>query len=197
MTEIVDGVERCDWSGFAKSNSAEYRRYHDEEGGRPVRDGLALWQKLVLDGMQAGLSWSVILNKRDNIYAAFDGLRPEVCAGYGENKIAELLGNPGIIRSRLKCESVVKNARAYLAMEDEFAEFIWSFTGGAQVVNAWGSLAEVPTETEASRAMSRALKTRGFKFVGPVICYAFMQAVGIVNDHEVGCWVREDCMEVR
>ena len=199
MTEIVDGVERCDWSGWAKTNTAEYRRYHDEEWGRPVRDGLALWQKLVLDGMQAGLSWSVILNKRDTIYAAFDGLNPEVCAGYGASEIEDLLGNPGIIRSRLKCESVIKNARAYLAMESEgedaFSKFIWSFTGGEQVVNSWGSLAEVPTQTEASRAMSKALKKRGFTFVGPVICYAFMQAVGIVNDHEMECWVREECIE--
>lgn len=196
MTIVVDGVERCDWSGFAKTNTEEYRRYHDEEWGRPVRDGKALWQKLVLDGMQAGLSWAVILNKRDTIYAAFDGLEPEICAGYGEAEIARLMGNAGIIRSRLKCESVVRNARAFLAFGDgKFAEFIWSFTDGEQVVNRWEQVGDVPTETEASAAMSLALKKRGFKFVGPVICYAFMQAVGIVNDHEVGCHVRDVCVE--
>ena len=188
-------VERCDWSGYAKTNTAEYVRYHDEEWGRPVWDGLALWQKLVLDGMQAGLSWAVILNKRDNIYAAFDGLDPRRVVDYDECDMERLLGNPGIIRSRAKCEAVVGNAHAYLDMEDEFAEFIWSFTGGEQVVNRWASLGDVPTETEASRAMAKALKKRSFKFVGPTICYAFMQAVGIVNDHETRCFAYPLCIE--
>ena len=160
-----------------------------------MRDGTRLWQKLILDGMQAGLSWSTILNKRSTIYAAFDGLDPHVVALYGEADIARLLQDPGIIRSRAKCEATVGNARAFLEMEDEFSEFLWSFVGGRQIVNNWKTLAEVPTQTEASAAMSRALKTRGFKFVGPTICYAFMQAVGMVNDHERGCFAWELSLE--
>ena len=190
-----DGISRCDWSGWAKTNTAEYIRYHDEEWGRPVRDGLALWQKLVLDGMQAGLSWSVILNKRDTIYAAFDGLDPHKVATYGDADMERLLSNPGIIRSRAKCAATIGNARAYLGMESEFADFIWSFTGGEQIVNAWERPEDAPTQSPESVEMSKALKQRGFKFVGPTICYAFMQAVGIVNDHEVGCFVHEDCIE--
>jgi DNA-3-methyladenine glycosylase I len=188
-------LERCDWSGYAKTNTAEYVRYHDEEWGRPVRDGLALWQKLILDGMQAGLSWAVILNKRDTIYEAFDGLKPRKIIHYDGRDMERLLSNPGIIRSKLKCASVISNAKAYLDMEDEFSEFIWSFTGGVQIVNRWTDVAAVPTQTSESQAMSKALKKRGFKFVGPTICYAFMQAVGIVNDHEVKCHAYSDCIE--
>ena len=195
MTTLTDGIARCDWSGWAKTNTAEYIRYHDEEWGRPVREGLSLWQKLVLDGMQAGLSWSVILNKRDTIYAAFDGLDPRKVAHYGEAEMERLLSDPGIIRSRAKCAATVGNARAYLDMEDEFADLIWSFTGGEQIVNAWERPEDAPTQSPESLAMSKALKGRGFKFVGPTICYAFMQAVGIVNDHEVGCHAYSDCVE--
>jgi len=188
-------TERCDWSGYAKTNTEEYIRYHDEEWGRPERDGLALWQKLILDGMQAGLSWAVILNKRDTIYEAFDGLDPRKIINYDEQDMERLLSNPGIIRSKLKCAGVITNAQAYLAMEDEFAEFIWGFTDGKQIVNRWENVDVVPTETVESRTMSKALKKRGFKFVGPTICYAFMQAVGIVNDHEVRCHAYADCIE--
>ena len=195
MTYVTDGVKRCDWSGFANTNTAEYIRYHDEEWGRPVRDGLALWQKLILDGMQAGLSWSTILNKRGTIYAAFDGLDPHKVARYGEAEMERLLSDPGIIRSRLKCKAVITNARIYLEHEDSFSEWIWSFTDGRQIVNRWPDLESVPTETAESRAMSKALKKAGYKFVGPTICYAFMQAVGIVNDHEVSCHAYEECIE--
>ena len=194
MTTVTDGISRCDWSGWAKTNTVEYVRYHDEEWGRPVRDGLALWQKLVLDGMQAGLSWSVILNKRDNIYAAFDGLDPHKVALYGEADMERLLSDPGIIRSRAKCAATIGNAQAYLEMENEFADLIWSFTDGEQIVNAWERPEDAPTQTPESAAMSKALKRRGFKFVGPTICYAFMQAVGIVNDHEVGCHAYRECI---
>ena len=190
-----DGVQRCDWSGWAKTGTEAYIRYHDEEWGRPVRDGRALWEKLILDGMQAGLSWSTILNKRDTIYAAFDGLDPARVAEYGEAEMARLLGDPGIIRSRAKCAAAVGNARVYLEMESEFSDFIWSFTEGRQVVNAWERAEDAPTQSPESVAMSKALKARGFKFVGPTICYAFMQAVGIVNDHEVDCFAYGLCRE--
>ena len=190
-----DGRTRCDWSGFANTNTAEYIRYHDEEWGRPVRNGRALWEKLILDGMQAGLSWSTILNKRDTIYAAFDGLDPHRVAHYGEAEMARLLSDPGIIRSRAKCAAAIGNAQAYLAMEPEFADFIWGFTDGRQVVNRWERCEDAPTQTDTSAAMSRELKRRGFKFVGPTICYAFMQAVGIVNDHEVDCHAYRDCIQ--
>jgi DNA-3-methyladenine glycosylase I len=178
---------RCPWPG----DDPLYIAYHDEEWGVPVRDDRKLFAKLLLDGAQAGLSWITILRKRGGYYRAFDDFDPEKMAAYDEAKIEALLQNPEIVRNRQKVNAFVKNARAYLRFrEDEgsFSDFLWSFAGGEPEVNAWETMDPVPTETEASRAMSEALKERGFSFVGPTICYAFMQAVGIVNDHLVSCF---------
>ncbi|NIP79733.1 MAG: DNA-3-methyladenine glycosylase I, partial [Gemmatimonadetes bacterium] len=148
-----------------------------------------LFAKLLLDGAQAGLSWITILRKRENYYRAFDDFDPEAMARYDDARIEALLQDPGIVRNRQKVNAFVKNARAYLALqeEDSFSDFLWSFVDGAPVQNAWERLDQLPAETERSTAMSRALKSRGFTFVGPTICYAFMQAVGMVNDHVVSC----------
>ncbi|SHI76494.1 DNA-3-methyladenine glycosylase I [Wenxinia saemankumensis] len=180
-------THRCAWCGA----DPLYVAYHDTEWGVPERDPRALWEKLVLDGFQAGLSWITILRKREAFRAAFAGFDPRRVAGWGEDEVARLLADPGIVRHRGKIEAAIDGARAWCRIEDEeggFTPLVWSFTGGAVRQNAWPSMAEVPTETEESRAMSRALKARGFRFVGPTICYAFMQATGIVNDHVVPCF---------
>ena len=181
-------LPRCAWVG----DDPIYQAYHDEEWGVPVWDDRALWEKLILDGFQAGLSWITILKKRENFLKAFDGFEPAVIAGYGPEKVEALMQDAGIVRNRLKIEGTVKNARGYLKiMEEEpggFSNFLWTFVGGAPIANAWQSIGEVPVETAESRAMSKALKARGFTFVGPTICYAFMQAVGMVNDHSVDCF---------
>ena len=177
---------RCDWCG----SDPIYVAYHDEEWGVPVYDDKALFAKLILDGAQAGLSWITILKKRDNYYAAFDGLDPEIIFHYDDAKIAELLQNPGIVRNKLKVNSVVKNARGYLDImetEGSFSRFLWSFVGGKPIQNKWETMADVPALTPESEALSKALKKRGFSFVGPTIVYAFMQAVGMVNDHIISC----------
>ena len=177
----------CAW---APITDPLYRAYHDTEGGVPVRDRLALFAKLQLDGMQAGLAWITILRKRESILAEFEEFDPERLARWDDVRISRALENPGIIRSRSKTEAVVSNARACLAMQDaglDFAEYLWSFVGGKPVVGDWGYFREAPTRTAQSEAMARDLKKRGFKFCGPVIAYAFMQAVGMVNDHERGC----------
>jgi DNA-3-methyladenine glycosylase I len=168
-----------------------YVRYHDEEWGVPERDDQKLFAKLILDGAQAGLSWITILKKRDNYYRAFDHFNAEKMARYTDKKIAALLQDPGIVRNRLKVNAAVTNARAYLKLREElgsFDEFLWQFTGGKTKRNAWKSLQQLPARTPESDAMSKALQQRGFKFVGSTICYAFMQAVGMVNDHTVGCF---------
>ena len=177
---------RCGWCG----TDPLYVAYHDTEWGVPERDPRALWEKLVLDGFQAGLSWITILRKRDNFRAAFAGFDPEAIAGWGEPEVARLLGDPGIIRSRAKIEATIGNARAFLALREQgtFADHVWSFVGGEPIQNRFRTGAEVPTSTPESDAMSRDLKKRGFKFVGTTICYAFMQAVGMTNDHLVGCF---------
>ncbi len=183
---MSDARPRCPWPG----HDPLYRAYHDTEWGVPERDGRALWEKLMLDGFQAGLSWITILRKRDAFRRAFADFDPERVARFGEGEVAVLLGDPGIVRSRAKIEATVGNARAFLAMRDrgeDFAAFCWDAVGGEVVQNAWRA-GEVPTETEASRALSKALKARGFKFVGPVIVYAWMEAVGLVNDHLVTCF---------
>lgn len=186
---------RCQWAG----NDPLYVAYHDQEWGVPVRDDdRLLFEFLILEGAQAGLSWSTILNKRASYRAAFDNFDPQKVAIYDDEKIAELLGNPGIVRNKLKVNAAVKNARAFLLVQDEFGSFaayIWQFVGGQQRQNAWRSLSEVPAETDESRAMSKDLKRRGFTFVGPTICYAFMQAVGMVNDHVVDCFRYEQVAE--
>ena len=185
-------INRCAWCG---TTDPLYIRYHDEEWGVPEYDDQRLFAKLILDGAQAGLSWITILRKRENYWAAFDQFDPEKIVRYDEAKIAELLQNPGIIRNRLKVQSVVKNASGYLEImeqEGSFSQFLWGFVDGRPLQNNWRSMAEVPTETKESQVMSKALKKRGFSFVGPTIIYAFMQAVGMVNDHITSCFRYEE-----
>lgn len=177
---------RCPWCG----DDAQYQAYHDNVWGRPVYDDQTLFEKLCLDGQQAGLSWITILRKQASYEQAYDQFDARKIVQYDQKKCDELMQNAGIIRNKLKIQSVIKNARGFLAFEDEsqsFSEFLWAFVGGAPIQNAWASMSEVPTETEQSQAMSKALKKRGFTFVGPTICYAFMQAVGMVNDHLLDC----------
>jgi len=178
---------RCGWV----SNDPLYERYHDEEWGVPEHDDRALFEKLILDGFQAGLSWITILRKRENFRRAFDGFEPEKIARYSPKKIASLLDDAGIVRNKQKVHGAVESARAYLALRAEigsFDRYIWSFTDGRTMQNRWTKLAQIPAKTRESEAMSRDLAKRGFKFVGPTICYAFMQAVGIVNDHTTECF---------
>ena len=177
---------RCEW---ARSELAI--RYHDEEWGVPVHDDGTLFEFLVLEGAQAGLSWETILNKRENYRAAFDGFDAQRVARYDRRKIAQLLRNPGIVRNRLKMASAVQNARALLRVQEEFGSFdryVWQFVDGRPRVNSRKARSRVPARTAESDAMSKALKKRGFSFVGSTICYAFMQAVGMVNDHVVQCF---------
>lgn len=181
-------MNRCTW---ANPNEPLYVTYHDEEWGVPCHDDRKLYEMLVLEGAQAGLSWITVLKKRENYRAAFDGFDPEKIAFYDDKKIAELMENPGIVRNRLKVNAAVANARAYLKVRDEFGSFdqyIWQFVDGRPKVNHWEKLGGIPAETAESQAMSKDLLKRGFKFVGPTICYAFMQACGMVNDHTVDCF---------
>jgi len=166
-------------------------RYHDEEWGVPVHDDRILFEFLILEGAQAGLSWQTILNKRENYRAAFDGFDPAKVARYDRRKITRLLKDPGIVRNRLKIESAVRNARAFLEVQKEFGSFdrfIWQFVAGKPQLNSWKSPRQIPARTPLSDAMSKAFKKRRFTFVGSTICYAFMQAVGMVNDHIMGCF---------
>ena len=167
-----------------------YLDYHDNVWGRPVHDDGRLFELLVLEGMQAGLSWLTVLKKREAFRRAFDGFDPRVVASYGEEKLAALLADPGIIRNRAKLAAAVTNAQAFLRVQEEFGSFdryLWSFVDGRPVVNAWERLEQVPATTPVSDRMSRDLKARGFKFVGSTICYALMQSAGLVNDHMVWC----------
>jgi len=178
---------RCAWVG----DDPLYIAYHDEEWGVPVYDDRPLFAKLILDGAQAGLSWITILRKRDNYYQAFDNFDPVKIAAYDEARFDELMNNPGIVRNRLKIRAAIQNAQAYLALQAEggrFGEFLWQFVGGQPIQNAWQHTSELPAKTPVSEAMSKALKKRGFSFVCPTICYAFMQAVGMVNDHTTDCF---------
>jgi DNA-3-methyladenine glycosylase I len=180
-------VMRCAWAG----SEPMYVAYHDHEWGVPVHDDRTLFEFLVLEGAQAGLSWSTILRKRENYRQAFDGFDPVKVAEYDDEKIAELLNNPGIVRNRLKVNSAVQNARAFLKVQEEFGsfdEYVWQFTGGQPLVNRWKSIMEIPAETAESRMLSKDLIQRGFRFVGPTICYAHMQATGMVNDHTIDCF---------
>jgi DNA-3-methyladenine glycosylase I len=166
-------------------------RYHDEEWGVPVRDDVRLFEFLVLEGAQAGLSWRTILHRREGYRKAFAGFRPGMVARYGEREVARLLADPGIVRNRRKVEAAIGNARALLSIREErgpFSDFLWGFVDGKPVVNRWRTMAELPAITPESAAMSRELVRRGFRFVGPTICYALMQAVGMVNDHLVSCF---------
>ncbi|HWQ86546.1 DNA-3-methyladenine glycosylase I [Brevundimonas sp.] len=184
---MSDSLRRCAWCG----TDPLYVAYHDEEWGVPEYDARALWEKLVLDGFQAGLAWITILRKREGMRDAFDGFDPEVIAGYGEADIERLLGDARIIRSRAKINSAIKGAKVWLEMRDngeDFSAWLWSFVGGAPIQNTWSDGAGRPVKTPDSEAMAKALKKRGFNFCGPVIVYAFMQAVGMVNDHGVECF---------
>jgi DNA-3-methyladenine glycosylase I len=165
--------------------------YHDREWGVPVHDDRKLYEFLVLDAMQAGLSWLIVLRKREGLRAAFDDFCPERVAAYTDEDVDRLLANPEIVRNRLKVAAAVTNARAFLEVQQQFGSFdryIWRFTDGGTVRNAWHTMAEIPATSPQSDAMSRDLRSRGFRFVGSTICYAFMQAAGMVNDHVVGCF---------
>ena len=183
----MEQVMRCPWAG----NDDDYIAYHDVEWGVPVHDDRRLFEFLILEGAQAGLSWQTILRKRENYRRAFDAFDPAVIASYDEKRIGELLSNPGLVRNRLKINSAVRNAREFVKVQEEFGSFdryIWGFVGGRQIVNRWESLRQIPAETLESRAVSKELKKRGFSFVGPTIIYAYMQAVGMINDHLVSCF---------
>jgi DNA-3-methyladenine glycosylase I len=184
---MADDKVRCGWAG----SDPLYIAYHDQEWGTPLRDDRALYEMLMLEGFQAGLSWITILRKRENFRRAFDGFAPEKIAAYDGKKVEQLLADSGIVRNRAKIEGAIAGAKAWLELMAEaggFRDYVWQFTGGAPIVNRRRSMAEVPAETAEARAMSKALKGRGFKFVGPTICYAFMQATGMVDDHLVGCF---------
>ena len=183
----LDSKSRCGWVG----NDPLYIAYHDHEWGVPIYDDRALFEKLILDGFQAGLSWLTILKKRENFIAAFDGFDPYIIAAYGPEKKAALMQDAGIVRNRSKIEATVKNAQGWIRIMEEtgsFSNHLWAFVGGRPIVNAWKAIAEVPAETAESKAMSKDLRKHGFSFVGPTICYAFMQAVGMVNDHSIDCF---------
>jgi DNA-3-methyladenine glycosylase I len=180
--------KRCGWAPLGVPN---YLAYHDEEWGVPDHDDVRLFEMLTLEGAQAGLSWSTILNKRDGYRRAFADFEPAKVARFTPATIERLLQDPGIVRNRLKVESTVANAKATLAVQRELGSldaFLWSFVDGAPKVHRWRRLGEIPSESAESKAMSKELKARGFRFVGPTVCYAFMQACGLVNDHEVGCF---------
>jgi DNA-3-methyladenine glycosylase I len=187
--------KRCPWPG----TDPLYVAYHDEEWGVPERDDQALYEKLVLDGFQAGLSWITILRKREAFRRAFDGFVPEKIAGYSQKKVAALMRDEGIVRNRAKIEGAILSARAWLDIMGRgpgFAAYLWDFVDGKPIVNRFRSIKEIPAETELSRAVSKDLKARGFKFCGPTIVYAFMQATGMVNDHLVGCPRHEACKKL-
>jgi DNA-3-methyladenine glycosylase I len=180
--------KRCPWP---RDDDPLYLRYHDEEWGVPLHDDRRLFEFLILEGAQAGLSWITVLRKRENYRRAFDRFDPVKVAAYDRRRIAGLLRDPGIIRNRAKVESAVTNAQAFLDVAAErgsFDSFIWSFVDGRPIRNRWRAMADVPAQTKQAQAMSKELKRRGFRFVGPTICYAFMQAVGMVNDHLLGCF---------
>ena len=187
--------KRCEWAG----TDPLMTDYHDQEWGVPLHEDQKLFEFLILEGMQAGLSWMTILRKRDNFRAAFDGFDPDKIAEYEQAKFEELMANAGIIRNRRKIEAATQNAKAFLEVQQEFGSFdsyMWQFVGGRPKVNAWKSMGEIPAKTEQSIAMSRNLKQRGFNFVGPTICYAHMQATGMVNDHTVDCFRYLECQQV-
>jgi len=182
---------RCGWAG----SDPLYCNYHDTEWGVPVHDDRLLFEFLILEGAQAGLSWITILKKRAAYRRAFHNFDPAVVAAFDAAKVHELMNDCGIVRNRLKVDSAITNAQAFLKVQKEYGSFdryIWSFTGGVTLQNCWGLLADVPASTAEAERMSRELKKRGFRFVGPTICYAFMQAVGMVNDHTVDCFRRSE-----
>jgi DNA-3-methyladenine glycosylase I len=192
----ADGLRRCPWP----KQDPLYLAYHDQEWGVPEYDDRALYEKLVLDGFQAGLSWITILRKRENFRRAFGGFQPEKIARYTPKKIETLMQDSGIVRNRAKIEGAVLSARAWLQVMDKgpgFSQLLWNFVDGRPQVNRYKTTAQVPAETELSRALSKELGARGFKFSGPTIVYAFMQAVGMVNDHLVTCHRHQACIQLR
>ena len=188
-------MNRCEWS----SSDPLYISYHDEEWGVPVHDDRLLFEFLILEGAQAGLSWLTILKKRDNYRKAFDNFDIDRIANYKENDLKRLLNDAGIVRNRLKIESAVKNAQGVLDIQEEYGSlnsYLWRYVDGRPKQNAWKSMADLPAKTELSELMSKDLKKRGFNFVGPTICYAFMQAVGMVNDHTTNCYRYKEIKEL-
>ncbi|MGI0100862.1 MAG: DNA-3-methyladenine glycosylase I [Candidatus Micrarchaeaceae archaeon] len=190
----MDGrLRRCGWSSDPLMN-----KYHDREWGVPLHDDNRLFEFLILEGMQAGLSWMTVLRKRENFRKAFDGFSPMRVAGYGSRKVRKLLGDAGIIRNRLKIEAAIGNAKAFIAVQEEFGSFdsySWRFVDNRQIVNKWKTLQQLPARTKESDSMSIDLKKRGFRFVGSTICYSHMQATGMVNDHIVFCFRHKECTE--
>ena len=183
-------MKRCEWA-----EKEIYHLYHDTEWGVPQHDDAVLFEHLILDTMQAGLSWALMLRKRENLRAAFDGFDPARIAGYGEPKVEELLSDPGIIRNRRKIEAAIANAGAFLDIEEEYGSFdafLWGFVDGRPIQNRWRTSEDIPTVSPVAEALSGEMKRRGFKFVGPTTCYAYMQAVGMVNDHVIGCFRHEE-----
>lgn len=179
-------MNRCEWV----SDEQIYIDYHDHEWGRPTYNDEQLFEMLCLEGAQAGLSWITILKKRENYRQAFDHFKPEIIASYGEDKINDLLNNEGIVRNKLKINSVIKNAKAYLDIRENgrsFSDYVWEFVDFKPITNEWETGEEVPNKTEISEQMSKQMKKDGFSFVGPTICYAYMQSVGMVNDHLISC----------
>lgn len=186
---MIQTPTRCEWRGMA--GDPLYEAYHDTEWGVPEYDSRALWEKLVLDGFQAGLAWITILRKREAFRAAFDHFDPEKVARYGEADRARLMADAGIVRSNAKIDAAIESAKIYLQMkarDEDFSEFCWGFVGGKPIQNRWNGFGDVPAQTPLAVEVSKALKARGFKFVGPVIVYAWMQAVGMVNDHFTCCF---------
>ena len=186
---MTESLHRCGWRGMA--GDPLYEAYHDTEWGVPEWDSRALWEKLVLDGFQAGLAWITILRKREAFRAAFAGFDPEVVARFGEADRARLMADPGIVRSNAKIDAAINGARIYLDMREageDFSEFLWGMVGGAPIRNRFSDTSQVPAQTPLAQEMAKALKAKGFKFCGPVIVYAFMQAVGMVNDHTTACF---------
>jgi len=197
MYKDIPDLPRCGWP---KADDPLYTHYHDTEWGRPIYDDKALFSKLIQDGMQAGLAWITILRKRENILKAFDGLDPDIIAHYTDKDRARLLADAGIIRSKLKINAAIHNAQVFIKMRDEeginFSDHLWSFVGGKPIQNAWPNYKDAPVKSAESEALSKDLKKRGFKFVGPVIIYAFMQAVGMINDHETSCHAYVPCRDL-
>jgi len=187
--------QSCEWP----VNDPLMIKYHDKEWGIPLHDDQKLFEFITLDAFQAGLSWSIVLKKRENFRDAFDNFNPNVIAEYSEKKIVELLNNDGIIRNKLKIRATIQNAKAFLDVQNEYSSFdkyIWQFVGGKPIINKWQKLSDLPASTKESDAMSKDLKKRGFNFVGTTICYAFMQAAGMVNDHVVNCFRYKEINEL-
>ena len=195
--DAIPDLPRCGW---APPTDPLYTHYHDTEWGRPIRDNKSLFSKLIQDGQQAGLAWITILRKREEMLRAYDGFDPDKLVHYTDKDRERLLSNAGIIRSKLKVNAAISNAHIYVKMRDEegidFSDYLWGFVDGTPIQNSWKNFKDAPVDSPSSIAMSKDMKKRGFKFVGPVILYAFMQAVGMINDHSVGCHAYEPCKKL-